>query len=121
MPVVHVRSILPPGEEDRVDGALTEIAQAVARASGGEPSDTWCTFTRVDRMSLGERIVTGAGRIVYLDVWLRPRGAGIERAVLTEAAAAAARGFGVPLVDVWATLRPVEDGRTFAGGEVIAP
>lgn len=119
MPVVHVRSLVPPGGDDQVDEALASIARAVASAIGGEPGGTWCTFTAVDRMTIGDRRVTDDGGIVYLDVWMRTRGPQLDRAALLAASSSAAEGFGVPLEDVWSTLRPVEPGRVVAGGEVV--
>jgi hypothetical protein len=119
VPVVHVRSLAPPGGDEQVDAALGSIARAVASAIGGEPSGTWCTFAAVDRMTIGERRVTDAGRIVFVDLWVRPRGPELDRAALEAAAASAAHGFDVPLEDVWATLRAVEAGRVHAGGGVL--
>lgn len=119
MPTVHVRSVTPPGGADRIDETLRAIARDVAATLEGDPSGTWCTFTAVDRASLGERIVHDEGRIVYLDMWLRPRGTDVDGAALVAACRAAATGLGVPIEDVWATLRPVEPGRVFAGGALI--
>lgn len=119
MPAVHIRSVAPPGGADRIDETLRAIAREVASVLGGDPSGTWCTFTAVDRSSIGERIVEDDGRIVFVDVWLRPRGTDVDRAALVAACRAAAAGMGVPIEDVWATLRPVEPGRVFAGGAVI--
>lgn len=119
MPVVHVRSLAPVGGDERVDAALTTVARAVASALGAEPSGTWCTFSATDRMAIGERVVTGEGRIVYLDLWMRSRGAETDRAALVAASRAAAEGFGVSHEDVWATLRLVEPGRVVAGGELV--
>ena len=119
MPVVHVRSLAPPGGDDQVGAALVAIARAVASATGGEPSGTWCTFAAVDRMTIGGSAVTDAGRIVFVDLWMRSRGPEPERAVLVAVSRSAADGFGVPLADVWATLRLVEGGRAFAGGGIV--
>jgi hypothetical protein len=119
VPVVHIRSLAPAGGDAEADAALASVARAVASAIGAEPAGTWCTFTAVDRMTLGERSVSDAGRIVYLDLWLRSRGAEIDRAALVAAARAASTGFGVPIEDVWATLRLVEPGRVMAGGQLV--
>ncbi len=119
MPVVHIRSLAPAGGDVEVDAALTSVARAVASAIGEEPAGTWCTFTTVDRMTLGERSIVADGRIVYVDLWLRSRGEDTDRAALIAAARAASEGFGVPRDDVWATLRPVEPGRVVAGGELV--
>jgi hypothetical protein len=119
MPVIHLRSLAPPGAEHQIDEALRGVARAVAAALDDEPAGTWCTFTAVDRQSIGERIVREDGRIVFLDLWLRPRGTDADRAALEAACRAAADGLSVPLEDVWATLRPVEPGRVFAGGSLI--
>lgn len=119
MPVVHVRSLDPPGGAPQVDAALAAVARAVAAVVEDEPSGTWCTFTALDRMTIGDQPVVDAGRVVYLDVWMRSRTPELERAALVAAAGAAAEGLGVPLEDVWATLRPVEDGRAFAGGAIV--
>jgi hypothetical protein len=119
MPVIHLRSSAPPGGDAQVDQTLRDVARAVGAALDDDPAGTWCTFTAVDRQSIGERIVPGEGRIVFLDLWLRPRGTDRDRAALEAACRAAADGLGVPIEDVWATLRPVEPGRVFAGGSVI--
>lgn len=119
MPVIHLRSLAPPGGDGQVDEALRGVARAVAAALDDEPAGTWCTFTAVDRHSIGERPVLDEGRIVFLDLWLRPRGTDVDRAALEAACRAAAAGLGVPLEDVWATLRPVEPGRVFAGGRLV--
>jgi hypothetical protein len=119
VPVVHVRSLVPPGGEEQIDDALASIANAVASAIDGEPSGTWCTFAALDRMSIGDRRVTDDGRIVYVDIWMRSRGPELDRAVLIAGSTSAAQGFGVPLEDVWSTLRDVDAGRVMAGGEVV--
>jgi hypothetical protein len=119
MPVIHVRALPPSGGVAQVDRALQAIATDVAEAIGGEPSGTWCTFNPVERMTAGTHAVLGEGRIVYLDLWLRSRGAELDGRSLTAACLAAARGFEVPLEDIWGTLRPVEPGHVFAGGSLI--
>jgi hypothetical protein len=93
MPVIHVRGLGPDGGTEQVDAALQLIAREVAAVLGEEPRSTWCTFTAVTRMSLGERIVEQANRIVYLDMWMRPR----EPAIRGQALEAAA----VPLRAGW--------------------
>ncbi len=119
MPAVHVRSLAPPGGTAQIDRALRGIATDVADTIGGEPAGTWCTFTAVDRMSIGTDLVHGEGRIVYLDMWIRPRGSEDDGRALTAACLAASREFEVPAEDVWGTLRMVEPGRVFAGGGLL--
>ena len=119
MPVVHLRSVRPPGGDEQIDETMRGIAREVAAALGDDPKGTWCTFTVVDRMSIGEQIVEHGGRIVYLDLWLRSRGGESDRAALEAACRAAARGLDVPIEDVWASLRLVESDRAFAGGALI--
>jgi hypothetical protein len=119
MPTVHVRSVVPPGGTDQVDEALVAISRGVSAALDGEPSGTWCTFTAVDRSSIGERIVREEDRIVFVDMWIRPRGTDVDRAAFEAACRAAAAGFGVPIEDVWATLHHVVPGRVFAGGALV--
>ena len=116
MPVIHLRGLAPAGGSAPIEAALTGIADAVHGVVGGDPGDTWCTFTAVDAMSIGTRIVTGDGQILYLDCTISPRGAEVESAVLAAACRAAAAGFAVPIADVWGTLRLVDADRTFAGG-----
>jgi hypothetical protein len=119
MPVVHLRSLRPSGGDAQIDETLRGIARDVAEVLGGDPDGTWCTFTVVNRMSIGDRIVEHDGRIVYLDLWIRSRGDATDRAALEAACGAAARGLEVPIEDVWATLRLVEPDRVFAGGGVV--
>jgi hypothetical protein len=85
MPVIHVRGLRPDGGTEQADAALRLIAREVAAALGEEPRSTWCTFTAVTRMSLGERIVEQADRIVYLDMWIRPRDPAVRRQALEAA------------------------------------
>ena len=119
VPAVHLKSLSPPRGGRQIDETLRAIAREVAASTGGEPPGTWCTFTAVDRMSIGEDITTDAGRIVYLDMWIRSRGADVDRDALRAACGAAASGLDVPLEDVWATLRHVQPGFVFAGGGLI--
>lgn len=119
MPAIHVRGLAPTGGRGQVDQTLASIAVDVAAAIDGEPSGTWCTFTVVDRMSIGTRVVEGEDRIVYLDLWIRSRGAEVDGAALTAACLAAARGLEVPPEDVWGTLHQVRPGQVFAGGSLI--
>jgi hypothetical protein len=102
-----------------VDGALRLIGQEVSAALGEQPRSTWCTFTAVDRMSLGERIVESDGRIVYVDLWMRPHDEPTRLKTLEAACRAAARGFDVPVEDVWAAHHEVTGGRVFAGGAIV--
>jgi hypothetical protein len=120
VPVVHVRSLVPPGGDAQVDRALASIAGAVARAIDGDPAGTWCTFAPIEHLTIGDRTIVDEGRIVFVDLWMRPRGDDRARDALVAASSAAADGFGVPVEDVWAALRPVEAGRVFAGGEIVA-
>lgn len=119
MPAIHVRALAPGGGTAQVDRALRAIATEVADAIGGEPSGTWCTFTALDRMAIGTEVVNGEGRIVYVDVWIRSRGAAIDGRALTAACLAAARELEVPPEDVWGTLREVASGHVFAGGALL--
>ena len=119
MPAIHVRALAPAGGTAQVDQALAAIAVDVAAAIGGEPSGTWCTFVVVDRMSIGTRVLGGEDRIVYVDLWIRSRGAEVDRAALTAACRAAARTLDVPVEDVWGTLQRVEPGHVFAGGALV--
>ena len=120
MPVIHVRGLGPDGGTEQVDAALQLIAREVAAVLGEEPRSTWCTFTAVTRMSLGERIVEQANRIVYLDMWMRPREPAIRVQALEAACRAAARGLDVPIEGVWAAQHMVEAGHVFAGGTVVS-
>jgi len=119
MPAIHVRALPPVGGAVQVDRALHAIATDVADAIGGQPSGTWCTFTAIDRMAIGTQAVSGEGRIVYVDVWIRSRGPEADGRALTAACLAAARELEVPPEDVWGTLREVEAGHVFAGGALI--
>jgi len=119
MPVIHVRGLSPDGGTEQVDSALQLIAREVAAVLGEEPHSTWCTFTAVTRMSLGERVVEHADRIVYLDMWMRPRDPAVRSQALEAACRATARGLDVPIEDVWAAQHVVEPGHVFAGGTVV--
>jgi len=119
VPAIHLRSLPPVDGDAQIDETLRAIGRDVAEVLGDDPDGTWCTFTRVDRMSIGERIVEHDGRIAYLDLWIRSRGEATDRAALEAACRAAAKGLRLPIEDVWATLRHVEPGRVFAGGGVI--
>ena len=98
---------------------MASIARAVATAIEGEPIGTWCTFAAIQHLTIGDRPIVDAGRIVFVDLWMRSRGTDRNRAALVAAATSVAEGFGVPVDDVWATLRPVEAGRVFAGGALV--
>jgi hypothetical protein len=118
MPVVHVRASAI--DRGAAASALAGIARDVAAAVPCEERGVWCTFTPADVQTVGPDVREGAGRIVYLDVWIRPRedvAAGSRG--LEAACRAAAIGFGVPVEDVWGTLRPVEARRVFAGGSLV--
>ena len=118
MPTIHVRA----NATDRAAaaGTLAGIAHAVAAATGGEEGNVWCTFTALDVQTVGTDVREDHGRIVYVDVWIRPRDDPDAMARALEAACrAAATGLGVPVEDVWGTLRPVEPGRVFAGGGLL--
>lgn len=119
MPVIHVRS----EEADRAAApvVLVEVARAVAGAVPCDVDGVWCTFSVLEVGTLGERVVEGGGRIVYVDLWMRERDdAAASGRALEAACRAAAAGFGVPVEDVWGCLRPVEPGRVFAGGVPVA-
>lgn len=121
MPVVHVRGT----EADRPSAAsaLPAVAREVAAAVPCAVEGVWCTFALLDLQTVGEEPRAEAGRIVYVDVWMRARASDDEAAgrALEAACRAVAAGFGVPLEDVWGTLRPVEAGRVFAGGAFVEP
>ncbi len=119
MPVVHVRGLAPDGGAEQVDRALATVARDVAAAIDGDPSGTWCTFTALERMTIGEAAAEGEGRIVFVDLWTRSRGADTDADALRAACLAAAEGLDVPPADVWGTLRLVEPGQVFAGGDLI--
>jgi hypothetical protein len=116
MPVVHVRG----KAEDRASAAdvLAVMTEAIAIAVPCPPEHVWCTFTTIDRQTIGGAPRDGEGRIVYVDVWIHPRAddAGAATRSLEAACRSAAAGFGVPVEDVWGTLRHVEPFRVFAGG-----
>ncbi|HYJ59926.1 MAG TPA: hypothetical protein VE032_00500 [Actinomycetota bacterium] len=118
MPVVHVRA----APFDRGDAATTlrAVAAAVAAAVPCEERGVWCTFATIDVQTVGADVREGEGRIAYVDVWLRPRDDDEAGARALEAACrAAAAGLGLPVEDVWGTLRPVRPGRVFAGGALV--
>jgi len=119
MPIIHIRS-LQPHDPLAVDRALGAVAEEVAAACGCDVDDVWCTFTPVQRMTIGATPVEGEGRIAYLDVLMRPRAAGAGGQVLEAAATAVARHLGLPLEDVWAHLIPLRPGEVFAGGALLA-
>ena len=119
MPAIHVRALSPAGGTAQIDRTLRAIATEVAGAIGGEPSGAWCTFTAIDRMTIGTQVMSGEGRIVYLDMWIRSRGPEADGRALAAACRAAARELEVPVEDVWGTLRTVEAGRVFAGGGLL--
>lgn len=113
---MHVRALQPLGGGEQVDRALRGVAVDVSAVLGADPGDTWCTFTALDRQSIGDEVVGLDRQILYLDLWIRSRGPELDGRVLAAACVAAARELGVPPEDVWGTLRQVEPGRVFAGG-----
>ena len=119
MPVIHVRAA--PFDRGDASAALQAIATAVADAVPCDVGDVWCTFSTVDVQSVGTETRDGVGRIVYVDLWIRPRedAAAAPRA-LEAACRAAAEAIGLPVEDVWGTLRPIEAGSVFAGGSLLA-
>jgi hypothetical protein len=119
MPAVHVRSTAT--DRDRAPAALAEIARVVAAAVPCQVDGVWCTFTAIDTQAIGERTTDHQGRIVYVDVWIRPRDGdpAADGRALEAACRSAATAFGVPVEDVWGTLRRVEPGRVFAGGALV--
>jgi hypothetical protein len=119
MPVIHIRALAPGGGTERIEDALRLIAREVSAPLGEEPRSTWCTFTPVSCMSLGERIVELDDRIVYVDLWMRPHDEPTRIAVLEAACRAAAHGFNVPVEDVWGVHHEVTAGRVFAGGAIV--
>jgi hypothetical protein len=118
MPVVHIQTASPPTGEDATR-ALGAVAEAVARGASCPVEDVWCTLGALDAFTIGERPVTGAGRIVFVEIQMRARGATVTRFVLENAAEAVSGTFGVPLEDVWARVVEVRSGETFAGGAVV--
>lgn len=116
MPVLHVRALQPLGGGEQVDRALRAIAVDVSAVLDADPGGTWCTFTALDRQSIGEEVVGPDRQIVYLDLWIRSRGPELDSRALAAACGAAARDLEVAPEDVWGTLRHVEPGRVFAGG-----
>lgn len=118
MPVVHVRANAV--DRPSASAALAAITEAVASAVPCAPDAVWCTFTAVETQTIGGAARDDEGRIVYVDVWIRPRADDVSITRALEAACtAAAAGLGVPVDDVWGTLRPVEPLRVFAGGSLI--
>ena len=118
MPVVHVRAA--PIDENASASALASIARAVAVAVPCEVGGVWTTFTPVVQ-TVGEEPRPGPGRIVYVELWLRPReDPSTPIRALAAACRAAAEGFGVPLEDVWGIVRDVGAGRAMAGGAPVA-
>ncbi len=119
MPAVHIRSLRL--DADRAREGLPAIARAVAEATPCSVPGVWVTFQPLDVQSLGERIILEEGRIAYVDVWIREREddpEAVQRA-LVAACRATAEALGIPVEDVWGTLRLVEPGRVFAGGDLI--
>ena len=113
MPVVHVRAI--ERDQAKVKGALSGIAESVARAADCSIGDVWCTYSSVTEMTIGTEAVDGTDQIVYIDVLMRnPTSAAVEAA-----AHAAASQLGVPLQDIWARLIEVRSGEVFAGGRLL--
>jgi len=118
MPVVHVRAA--PFDRGDASPALQAIATAVADAVPCEVGDVWCTFSTLDTQTVGTETRDGVGRIVYVDVWIRPRAdAEAGPRALEAACRAAADAIGLPVEDVWGTLRPIAAGSVFAGGSLV--
>lgn len=100
--------------------ALARVTLRVAEEVPCERAGVWCTFQELAAETVGGRAVDGDGRIVYVDVWMRPRDdVDAPGRALSAACHAVAEGLGVPLEDVWGALHDVEPGRVFAGGELI--
>ena len=70
VPVVLVRAA--PIDENASASALASFARAVAVAVPCEVGGVWTTFTSVVQ-TVGEEPRPGPGRIVYVELWLRPR------------------------------------------------
>jgi hypothetical protein len=119
MPVVHIRGNAI--DRDRASRALVSMTAAIADAVPCPFESVWCTFVAMETQTVGGAPRDGDGRIVYVDVWIRPREDDDEAITrcLEAACVSAAAGFGVPIEDVWGTLRPVEALRVFAGGTLI--
>ncbi len=119
MPVVHIRALAPAGGTAQIDRTLSRVADSVAEVLGTDPAGTWCTFSPVERMTLGTRVVADRGQIAYVDVWIRPRDEATDAEVLAAACGAVGIELGLPVQDVWGTLRSAEPGRIFAGGAIM--
>src|SRR5262245_58278430 len=118
MPTVHVRA--NASDREAAAHTLARVTRDVAAAAGIEEGNVWCTFTAVDVQTVGGEVREDSGRIAYVDVWIRPRDDPDAMTRALEAACrAAADGLGVPVEDVWGTLRPVEPRRVFAGGGLL--
>lgn len=111
MPIVHVRANAPETTED----ALAAIAETVADAMECPAGDVWCTYQRVDPVTIGTR----PANVVYVDLLARPRDGDALQNGLAAAARATSTSFGVPLEDVWAHLTVLEPGTVFAGRGLI--
>lgn len=111
MPVIHVRGGAQT-QGSGTDRSLASIATAAAAAAGEPVERVWCTYSRVSKMTVGER---PNGGIVYVDVLMRSRGEDVDRATLEAAGRAASQAFGVPQHDVWARLVILEPHHVFAG------
>jgi hypothetical protein len=119
VPVVHVRGLVADAE--RSAEALLLIARRVADAVPCDLDRTWCTFQELGAETIGGRMVDAEGRILYVDLWLRERDdAEASSRGLAAACPAAAEGFAVPVEDVWGTVRLVESGRVFGGGQLFS-
>lgn len=118
MPVIHVRA--GAADRERAPAALAAIARDVAEAVPCDVGGVWCTFQELDVQTVGASLRDGEGRIVYVDVWISPRDdPGAATRALTAACDATAAGLGIPVQDIWGTLRMVEPGRVFAGGALV--
>jgi phenylpyruvate tautomerase PptA (4-oxalocrotonate tautomerase family) len=118
MPIVHVNG-LDGRDVQTANHALQHVAAAVADAADCPIEEVWCTLRRVDAMTVGERSIEWDGRIVYVDVFLRPRGEDASKRILERCSAAVAEAFDVPLVDVWARIVELPSGSVYAGGRLI--
>lgn len=119
MPTVHVRSLA--SDASAAETTLRAVARAVAEVTPCSVSAVWVTFAALEVQTIGERVVVDDSRIVYVDLWMRRRPEDPEAPARALAAAcgAAAAGVGVPVEDVWGTVRLVEPGRVFAGGALV--
>jgi len=120
MPVVHVRGSLQP-EAAEVGALVAQLPAEVEAAAGLRSGGVWCTYTPLGAQSVaGEVVREGQLGVAYVDILLRTRSDEVVQAVLQATAEAVSRHLGVPLDDVWASVRRLDSGQVFAGGSVLS-